>query len=281
MGGTVCHYHGNNGRAVSPITMATLSGSAFFNPQTDIKKMATQKKKVLFIFDFDNTLVDDNCDTWVMNVVPHLKLQEQVHELMKQFVIWNRLMNYVMKTQFEHGCRPEDVLKNLSEIEMIEPMKKTLERIRGNPLIDAMIVSDCNALFIDTIIKNHNLTDVFTRVYTNPAHFNEAGCVEIKPYHAHCCIRCRRTPNMCKGLVIHSLLEEYRDEYSRIVYVGDGSNDYCAAMHLSPNDHVVARIGYGLAKKIEEGKPPPAAVAVDFTDPHAEVLLQSLMPPSQ
>ena len=34
----------------------------------------------------------------------------------------------------------------------------------------------------------------------------------------------------------------------RIVYVGDGTNDFCAAMALEENDVVLARSGYSLAK---------------------------------
>ncbi|XP_011403524.1 PREDICTED: pyridoxal phosphate phosphatase PHOSPHO2-like [Amphimedon queenslandica] len=234
-------------------------------------------EKVLFVFDFDHTLIDDNCDTYAMNVAPQLNLIEKVHEMRKEFTLWITMMNYVMKAQYEHGSKPEDVLRVMKEIDLIGPMKRTLEKIKEHPLVDAIIVSDANSFFIRAILENHNLADVFKTIHTNPACFNESGCLEISHYHAHCCTRCRKTPNMCKGLIMHSIAEE-RSTYSRIVYVGDGSNDYCAAMHLSPRDHVVARTGYGLAKRIAAEKPPPSFNVIDFTDPQAAVLLQSLMP---
>ena len=239
--------------------------------------MADRAGKVLFIFDFDGTIIDKWCDYCAMNVVPQLNLKAKEGEMMEEFTLWITMMNHVMKTQHEHGATPEDVLRVLNEIEIIEPMKKTLEKIREHPLVDAIIVSDANSIFIRTILENHNLADVFKKVYTNPSHFNEFGCLEINHYHAHCCIRCRRNPNLCKGLIMHSIAEE-RHTYSRIIYVGDGSNDYCAAVHLSPRDHVVARKGCGLAEEINKERPPPSFDVVDFTDPQAEVLLQNLMP---
>lgn len=39
---------------------------------------------------------------------------------------------------------------------------------------------------------------------------------------------------------------------SRIVYVGDGSNDFCAALHLRHGDVVLARAGYRLEKLLRE-----------------------------
>ncbi len=39
--------------------------------------------------------------------------------------------------------------------------------------------------------------------------------------------------------------------FATVVYAGDGANDLCPALALSPEDHVVARSGYALQKLIE------------------------------
>lgn len=43
-------------------------------------------------------------------------------------------------------------------------------------------------------------------------------------------------------------------KYERIIYVGDGGNDYCPVKRLGPNDIAFVRRNRGLAKRIlEEG----------------------------
>ena len=65
---------------------------------------------------------------------------------------------------------------------------------------------------------------------TNPAYFDETGRLRIGPFHlkAHGCNRC--PSNMCKGKVIDNWVTT--KSYSRIIYVGDGSGDYCATLSL-------------------------------------------------
>ena len=40
--------------------------------------------------------------------------------------------------------------------------------------------------------------------------------------------------------------------YQRIVYCGDGANDLCPALSLTPSDVVLARAGHALARMIAE-----------------------------
>lgn len=248
-----------------------------------IGKMATSEEqktgnsdKILFAFDFDHTLIEDNSDRLLMTIVPHLKLESKRRELRKKFPCWIDLMNHVMRLQYEHGCGREDVIALLESIELIESMRLSLDKIIANKSTDVVVISDANILSIQTILNKYNYSQHVT-VYSNPATFDDKGQLVVSPYHSHCCIRCHSNPNMCKGLIIHGIMSERT--YSKVVYVGDGSNDYCAAMHLLPRDHVVARKGYGMAKRIvQDGKPPPQVDIVDFEDLATVDLLTSFLP---
>ena len=44
------------------------------------------------------------------------------------------------------------------------------------------------------------------------------------------------------------------DAFSFIAYVGDGGNDFCPALRLSPADFVFVREGFSLQKKIPQMK---------------------------
>ena len=53
----------------------------------------------------------------------------------------------------------------------------------------------------------------------------------------------------------------------RVIYVGDGSGDFCAAKSLLAQDYVIARQGYSLAKKLDPLlKPGDIAATVVLSD---------------
>lgn len=49
-------------------------------------------------------------------------------------------------------------------------------------------------------------------------------------------------------------LKSQGSPFSSIVYVGDGRNDVCPGIKLSPRDFLFARRGYGLEKILKRGK---------------------------
>ena len=236
------------------------------------------QKSVLFAFDFDHSLIDENSDVSLMTIVPHLNLASRMDELRQKFPYWINLMNYVMKIQFQHGCGQEDVLQKLNELKLLESMRKTLEKIRQYPSVDVVVISDANMVSIKTILEQHKLIDVVKTIHTNPATFDANGQLTVAPYHSHSCLRCHHNPNMCKGTIIEQIVSQ--SQYSRVVYVGDGRNDVCAVMHLSKEDCVVAREGYSLAKHLKRKKDNilPTVHIVDFLDPSTEELLTSQLP---
>lgn len=241
------------------------------------------KSKVLFVFDFDHTLIDFNCDTWVMNLLPQLNFEDEMHEKRKQFPDWTDFMNHLTDLLHQSGCgSKKDLTGSLQQLEIIKPMKEALEKIRDHPLADAVIVSDANTFYIEAILEKVELTSAITAIYSNPAYFDQEGRLIRGRYHSegHSCPICFRSPNMCKGQIIDDIITE--NSYSRVVYVGDGYNDYCPAMHLSPQDCVIARKGYGLVKRIKrQGPPPPSVDITDFTNNETATLIISLLPSQQ
>ena len=77
---------------------------------------------------------------------------------------------------------------------------KALQAVRESPEADAIIMSDANSVFIECILQECGVADVFSAVLTNPASFNEDGLLTVAWYHTHNCRRCAEIPNMCKGV---------------------------------------------------------------------------------
>lgn len=90
------------------------------------------------------------------------------------------------------------------------------------------------------LAQHHDLTDIFEEIITNPAAFAEDGLLTIQrripadaPKQHTCKVGC--SPNMCKGEELEAYLERKggRSTFDRIVYVGDGSNDFCPLLRLT------------------------------------------------
>jgi 2-hydroxy-3-keto-5-methylthiopentenyl-1-phosphate phosphatase len=85
--------------------------------------------------------------------------------------------------------------------------------------IDLKIVSDGLDLYIEAILRKHGLEVEF---FSNRLVFREDGRIEVGfPPASDECGRC--------GICKRSLLDHFRPGYDRIVYVGDGHSDICAA----------------------------------------------------
>ena len=82
---------------------------------------------------------------------------------------------------------------------------------------------------------------------TNPANWEADGRLSVQrlvpPDAPHGCARC--PVNMCKGAIV--------DRYGggRVVYAGDGANDYCAWVHLPPDAVLLPRRGFKLDQMVQ------------------------------
>jgi hypothetical protein len=95
------------------------------------------------------------------------------------------------------------------------------------------------------------LESVFATIYSNHACVNfEKQRIEVTPYHAqNFCALCPR--NLCKGDVLMEHLRTRRENglrTLRIIYVGDGANDFCPCTKLGSNDVVFCRKSFELEK---------------------------------
>jgi Putative Phosphatase len=84
-------------------------------------------------------------------------------------------------------------------------------------------------------MKDKGLDQLFDRITTNPATWREDGLLVVRRRvdpegEQHSCkVGC--SPNMCKGEELSAFLKEH-GEYEKVVYIGDGSNDFCPVVRL-------------------------------------------------
>lgn len=219
-------------------------------------------KRLLVAFDFDDTLIDANSDIVVQKlspgpIPPEIKAQ-------RSDTMWTKFMGAVFGHLHYHGVTPSQILHCMEQIPFTPGMLELLSRLT-DARADVIIISDSNSVFIEHILKSAGVT--VAKVYTNPARFDEAGLLHIEGYHVQDWCK-MSTVNLCKGHILSTYLEERARqgvEYSRVAYVGDGSNDYCPALRLKKDDVVFPRVGFKLVKLIEEKGEGVVAKVVPWT----------------
>ena len=212
----------------------------------------------LAVFDFDNTIIDVNSDTFIDKLIPgwddtngRFKYPTAVESLE-----WTDRMNAVFELMNStYAITKDQLLDCIANIDISEPMITLLKQLKQTGW-QLMILSDANTVFIDTILRRHGLGDVFDTIYTNSAEFDANGRLIVTPFNQiyfgeskqtfDCSTQiCAR--NICKGQVLRSFEEKRGIAFEQVVYAGDGRNDYCPGLHLgNSSDVFFVRRGFSL-----------------------------------
>ncbi|GFO35707.1 pyridoxal phosphate phosphatase phospho2 [Plakobranchus ocellatus] len=209
--------------------------------------------RYLIVFDFDHSLIDENSDLYVIKLAPNGKLPKEIEGLYEDSG-WMDYMSEIFKYLHKNGIQSQDILKCMSEIPLTPGMKELLNFTGNTKCFDHIIISDSNSVFINQILETYSLSSVINHIFTNPAKFDDVGCLTLEGYHAQdwCSLS---TVNMCKGHILKDFLKKKQEsgtDYAAILYVGDGYNDLCPSLTLQPQDYIFPRVGFRLNKLISQ-----------------------------
>ncbi|CAN4098501.1 unnamed protein product [Withania somnifera] len=164
----------------------------------------------------------------------------------------------------------------------IEDIEEVLKRVPIHPRIvpaiksayalgcDLRVVSDANVFFIETILKHLEIRDCFSEINTNPGYVDDEGRLQILSYvdfqtSPHGCNLC--PPNMCKGMIIERIQASMAKEgKKRMIYLGDGSGDFCPSLKLREGDFVMPRKDFPAWNLINENRTLAKAAVHEWTD---------------
>lgn len=208
-------------------------------------------KPYLAAFDFDYTVVAQNTDTIVRDLLPPYKITKDLQDVI-EVQGWNEYMAEVFRRLHEVNIKPDKIVQTIQGIPEVPGFVRMLKRLKTKYGCDLIIISDSNSLFIDEWLKYHGISESFTKVFTNPAQFDD-GLLTIQPYHHQ--TDCRLSSvNLCKGSILeHFLIEQdlrYNLTYERVIYVGDGNNDICPVTKLRARDVACPREGFSMDKTL-------------------------------
>ncbi|CAG9789755.1 unnamed protein product [Diatraea saccharalis] len=229
----------------------------------------------LAVFDFDRTIVDADSDATIIN---KLREKQPPPEWENSTNDWTPYMSNVFEHAYSAGMHPDDILDSIASMQPTPGMTRLLETLASAGW-DILLITDANTVFVNHWLKTHGLADVVTSVITNRA-FWERGRLFIEP-----CMRqvaCNRCPtNLCKSLALAQYCAA-RDPYARVIYAGDGRNDYCPSTNLPAHAIVFPRRGYPLddliKKTLSTANPQVKAKVVPWET--CDTVLQEIFPES-
>ncbi|KAM7348816.1 pyridoxal phosphate phosphatase PHOSPHO2 [Cochliomyia hominivorax] len=242
--------------------------TAITTPTTGDQNMKINSKVIkryLAAFDFDYTVVAQNTDTVIRDLLPPDKLTKDMQDII-EVQGWTEYMAEVFRRLYDCHIKPDKILQTIHGIPEVPGFVRMLKRLNTKYGCDLIVISDSNSVFIEEWIKSHGLQENFTKIFTNPAQFDDNGLLTIKPYHHQ--TDCRLSAvNLCKGKVLeHFMIEQdlrHNITYERVIYVGDGNNDICPVTKLRNRDIACAREGFAMAKTLAKN-PMKLKVRADF-----------------
>ncbi len=210
--------------------------------------MDTETKN-LCVFDMDYTLINENT---AIQIYKQFKSPDTAKKFKarRNQTSYGEWMQEVLITLKEEGRSIEDIKAMVTAIPLTEGMKEVLEflkSIKEEKNLDCVLVSGSNTTFVQWVVEHHGLESLFKSWYTNISEPCEENILSTKNYHIHDCLIC--DASICKRIVFNDLIKERKEqgvEYNKIVYSGDGLNDFCPSTELNENAILFPRKNFPL-----------------------------------
>jgi pyridoxal phosphate phosphatase PHOSPHO2 len=212
--------------------------------------MAEEQKKLLLLFDFDNTIIDGT-STYILRkeflTDEEFRINKLLHETDKN---WIKYDNEYLKLFKQHGVTLEKMEKVLDEkAKLTEGMQNLFDFIKENKVkFDLVLLTSTFEYVIHYLLKHFKIFDLFTELYCEKSEMGKPGddqLIYIVMRKKHNCKDCG--PSSCKNSNFEEYCENHdMSQYSKTLFVCDGKNDLCLAKHLKKNDAVFVRKGHGL-----------------------------------
>ncbi|KAI8088884.1 phosphatase phospho-type [Halteromyces radiatus] len=221
-------------------------------------------EKNIAFFDFDWSLIEQDSDFWTISKLSEAQWNQC--ETLKSMQ-WTDLMDRSICELQDNGVTLDQFENVLQKIPFTPAMIATLKLLKEHDT-QVVILSDANTFYIETILKAYGVRDLVHDIITNPAYFDDKNRLRIRrrilataPPH-NCPNVCAL--NICKGQEIDTYIRNH-GPFQKIIYVGDGKNDYCPATRLREQDRMFVRSGKALARYLERESHILAAIKAKIT----------------
>ena len=217
-------------------------------------------KKVLFVFDLDNTLTLTGGDFSTFEL---LKVKDKGKELLSLWpkLSWCDIINLLMKEFKKQNTTIEEIKYQIQRNLLNPGMFELLSYIKENKeKADIILVSGSNIISIEWQLQSFKLDDgFFKKIFANPSSISLENLIEVGSYSLNDCSNSNCEKDMCKKLIVEDYLNacsQNGQNYLKTIYVGDGTNDYCPGTILTKSDILFPRHNFPLFKMLFESEQP-------------------------
>lgn len=211
----------------------------------------TSVRRGVIAFDFDETIINADSGLAIIEMADS-EFPEDIKQLYSKDT-WTDWLGAIFAHLHDGGVGKKDMLTALSALPFVEGMPTLLKWLFDHDF-EIIVISDSNSYFIQYILEVHDLSQYVTKVFSNPAYFDDKELLKIEWFHVqdYCQLS---TKNMCKGKILEDYIEKRKEEnvsFCRKYYCGDGSNDFCPSLKLEEGDVTFPRIGFTLESKLKK-----------------------------
>jgi len=203
--------------------------------------------KILLVFDLDHTILDKNSDIEISSLFQNI--DNSIYSRDREDMYWGDVMQKVYLKMKNEGIQLNQIKSLIQSLELSRNFPELFKFIRSyNNRFENIIISGANTLFIKWLIEKHQWEELFSSYFSNPAEPHEEKLISINNYHNHTCPSC--DGSQCKKIILKDFLSKQNNRYKNIVYLGDGSNDFCPSTILKENDILFPRKNFALFKEL-------------------------------
>ena len=205
-------------------------------------------EKILVIFDFDDTITDEDSVFYQSRVGLSKEDNEKLLE-MDAYMPFMDTIQFLYTTMAKYGKTKEDLDSILKGIKIDEKMINLLTFFHENSDKFELILVTGNSDYPVKKVLNFNSVDKFFKeIYGYTTELSEKTLLKLtRPFNTDC-KNCN--PNMCKTFIVKEYIKKSNIKYKNIFYVCDGGNDYCLAENLEEKDYLFVRKDHRLFKKL-------------------------------
>lgn len=198
------------------------------------------------VFDMDHTILSENTDERVLELLKDSTLDEVMAKINKMNN-WAHSMQVVFDAMQAENVKVSEIERVVKEIDLNPGFREVFNHLEANrDKFDMVLMTGGNTIYVEWVLEQHKLKNLVQHVYCNISHIVDNTYVKIRPYHVHSCDRCDKAQCKKEMFTEHLQKLEDSDKYKRLVFVGDGPNDYCASLVLRENDVLFPRKNYPL-----------------------------------
>lgn len=214
-------------------------------------------KKYLLVFDFDETIIDQDSEEEILKSTFSKKDLDIINEELPKLDFFEGF-NFYFKKMKQLGLSLKDLDTILEKLQLSPKMKDLFNYLRKNKSkYEIIICSNAVDYEIKYVLKFNGFLDLFNEFICSKAIIQDEKSDSIlyipKNQFPHSCNIC--SSFQCKGFEIKKYIEKNKNKFDKILFVCDGSNDFCPAKNtLKKGDIVFPRYEHNLYNKLFKEK---------------------------